>query len=58
MRNYKGGLEASVVPALTDVTCLVALVGILGFFFLRSLARHSLFPARDPRLVESINLKN
>jgi hypothetical protein len=33
-------------------------VGIMGFLFLRSLASYSLYPCRDPRLLESVNVMN
>lgn len=41
-----------------DIVALAALVGTLGFLFLRSLARYSLYPCRDPRLLESANVVN
>ena len=56
-----------ILPALHGVGLhvsiwdLVSLVGIgatLGFFYLRILARTSLFPNRDPRLLESLRTTN
>ena len=41
-----------------DVVALVAIVGTLGFIYLRSLSRYSLYPCRDPRLLESANVVN
>jgi hypothetical protein len=41
-----------------DVCALLAVVGISGFFFLRSLSKYSLYPCRDPRLLESANVIN
>lgn len=41
-----------------DLVALLAVVGSLGFLFLRSLARYSLYPWRDPRLLESANVVN
>ncbi|HCN79286.1 MAG TPA: hypothetical protein DIT13_19140 [Verrucomicrobiales bacterium] len=41
-----------------DVFALLAVVGTLGFLFLRSLGKHSLYPCRDPRLLESANVVN
>jgi hypothetical protein len=41
-----------------DVVAFVAVVGTLGFLFLRSLANYSLYPCRDPRLLESANVVN
>jgi hypothetical protein len=56
-----------ILPALHGVGVhvsiwdLVSLIGIgatLGFFYLRILARTSLFPNRDPRLLESLRTTN
>ncbi|MCC6355919.1 MAG: hypothetical protein IT577_18685 [Verrucomicrobiae bacterium] len=41
-----------------DVLCLLGFVGILAALFLRNLEKFDLFPSRDPRLMESITLKN
>jgi hypothetical protein len=41
-----------------DVFALLAVVGTLGFLFLRGLANQSLYPCRDPRLLESANVVN
>lgn len=41
-----------------DVVALLAVVGTMGFLFLRSLSRYSLYPCRDPRLLESANVLN
>lgn len=41
-----------------DVVALCAIVGTTGFIFLRSLANYSLYPCRDPRLLESVNVAN
>lgn len=41
-----------------DIVALVAIVGCMGWLFLRSLGRYSLYPWRDPRLLESINVVN
>lgn len=41
-----------------DLLCLVGFVGVLGGLFLRALPKTDLFPSRDPRLLESIALKN
>ena len=50
--------ETGVAPRLLDLTTLVGIGGVLGFFFLRSLPKSSLFPVRDPRIQESIRLSN
>ena len=41
-----------------DFVSLVAIGATLAFVFLRIVGRTSLFPVRDPRLIESINMKN
>jgi len=41
-----------------DLIALVSVAGIFGFVFLRQLASASLFPCRDPRLDESLNVVN
>ncbi|TDU80976.1 hypothetical protein EI77_00278 [Prosthecobacter fusiformis] len=41
-----------------DIVALLAVVGTSGFIFLRSLSRYSLYPCRDPRLLESANVIN
>lgn len=44
--------------SIWDLLSLVAIGATLAFVFLRLLARTSLFPVRDPRLIESLNLVN
>ena len=41
-----------------DAVALCAVFGSLGYWYLRSLGKHSLYAFRDPRLIESINVKN
>lgn len=41
-----------------SVLCLVAIAAPLGFLFLRNLAKHSLYPMRDPRVIASLKLVN
>ncbi len=41
-----------------DVTCFVAVGGIVAAYFLWRLPKTNLFPARDPRLPESLRLTN
>jgi hypothetical protein len=41
-----------------DIVALCAVFGTMGFFYLRGLARYSLYPWRDPRLLESVNVIN
>ncbi|WP_395749508.1 hypothetical protein [Prosthecobacter sp.] len=41
-----------------DIAALLAVFGTMGFLYLRSLAKYSLYPWRDPRLIESVNVVN
>jgi hypothetical protein len=41
-----------------DVAALCAVFGTMGFLYLRGLAKYSLYPWRDPRLLESVNVVN
>jgi hypothetical protein len=43
---------------ILDFLSLLAIGCLLAFLFLRQLGTASLFPARDPRLVESLKLSN
>jgi hypothetical protein len=43
---------------ILDFLCLLAIGCLLAFVFLRRLGTASLFPARDPRLAESLKLSN
>jgi hypothetical protein len=44
--------------SIWDLVSLVAIGATLGFVYLRVVARTSLFPVRDPRLIESLKLTN
>ena len=44
--------------SIWDLLSLIAIGATLGFVYLRVVARTSLFPMRDPRLVESLKLVN
>lgn len=44
--------------SIWDFVGLIAMASTLAFFFLRLLPRSSLFPVRDPRLVESLKMTN
>jgi hypothetical protein len=44
--------------SILDLCTLLAIGSILGLVFLRGLGKRSLFAARDPRLVESLHLRN
>lgn len=41
-----------------DVAALCAVFGTMGFLYLRGLSKYSLYPWRDPRLIESVNVVN
>jgi len=44
--------------SIWDLVSLIAIGATLAFVYLRLLPRTSLFPVRDPRLIESLNLVN
>ena len=54
--GYEQYLHLSVHPL--DFTCLIGLGSFLAYVFLRNLRKQSLFPIRDPRLRESVNITN
>ena len=41
-----------------DIVALVAVFCTLGYVFMRSLGKHSLYAHRDPRLIDSVNVIN
>ena len=41
-----------------DIVALCAVFGTLGFFYFRKLGKASLYAWRDPRLMESVNVRN
>lgn len=45
-------------PSLLDLLCFVGVVGTAVGFFLWKLPQTNLYPARDPRILESIRLTN
>jgi hypothetical protein len=45
-------------PSIWDLLSLIAIGATLGFVYLRLVPRTSLFPVRDPRLIESLKLVN
>jgi hypothetical protein len=49
---------AGVQVSIFDILCPLAIGCPLAFLFLRRLRTASLFPARDPRLLESVNRSN
>jgi hypothetical protein len=44
--------------SIWDLVSLIAVGATLGFVYLRVVPRTSLFPIRDPRLIESLKLTN
>ena len=44
--------------SLWDFVPLIGIGATLAFFYLRVVGKSSLFPVRDPRLVESLKLVN
>src|SRR4026209_2735050 len=44
--------------SIWDLLSLIAIGATLGFVYLQLLPRTSLFPVRDPRLIDSLNLVN
>ena len=51
---HKTGVHLSIL----DLLPLIGMGGTLAFFYLRIVGKASLFPVRDPRLIESLRLKN
>ncbi len=45
-------------PSIWDLLSVVAIGATLGFVYLRMVPRTSLFPVRDPRLIESLTTVN
>jgi hypothetical protein len=45
-------------PSIWDLLSLIAIGATLGFVYLQIVPRTSLFPIRDPRLIESLRLTN
>lgn len=53
------GLGVTVPGAwVQDIVALLAVFCTMGFLYLRGLAKYSLYPWRDPRLIESVNVVN
>jgi hypothetical protein len=51
---HKTGVHLSIL----DLLPLLGIGCTLAFFYLRIVGKASLFPVRDPRLIESLRLKN
>jgi hypothetical protein len=45
-------------PSIWDLISLIGIGSTLAFLYLRSVAKTSLFPNRDPRLLESLHTFN
>ena len=57
--SLTGGAAMSIDGAIfLDILAWVAVAGLAGAFFLHRLGQASLYPARDPRMDESLNLVN
>jgi hypothetical protein len=50
--------RAGMRPSIWDIVSVVAIGATLVFLFLRIVGKASLFPVRDPRLVESLHMVN
>ncbi len=48
----------SVCPSWQDFVAWITVGSILAFFYIFIAARRSLFPAKDPRLVECLTITN
>lgn len=55
---YADFLNVDLAALLIELIPVLGLTCLAAFFFLQRLPGHSLFPVRDPRLYESITLKN
>lgn len=54
-----GAIQPSIPSAfLGDILAFVTIGGAFVFFLLRAIGQHSLYPNRDPRILESANLSN
>ena len=50
--------RAGARPSVLDLFPLVGMGATLAFFYLRLVTKSSLFPMRDPRLIESLRITN
>jgi len=48
----------TIIPSWQDVVSFVTVTSIIGYAFIRISALSSLFPTRDPRMVESLTVTN
>ncbi len=48
----------SVLPSWQDFVSFITITSILGYFYIRLAATASLFPNRDPRMVECLTISN
>jgi hypothetical protein len=54
-----GGIQVSIPGAFWgDILAFVTIGSAFLFFLLRAIGQHSLYPCRDPRILESANLSN
>ncbi len=54
------GSDTPLLPGawVGDIVAVCAVLGTLGYLYLRNLGTHSLYAWRDPRLLESANVRN
>jgi hypothetical protein len=54
-----GGVQVAIPGAFWgDILAFVTIGAAFVFFLLRAIGQHSLYPNRDPRILESANLSN
>jgi hypothetical protein len=61
--NIKPEVFGEITPAIPgafwgDILAFVTIGAAFIFFLLRAIGQHSLYPNRDPRILESANLSN
>jgi len=58
--SLTAGAELTLGPLslLGDILAFVTIGSIVLYFYMRTIGKHSIYPCRDPRLVESINCVN
>ena len=61
--NIKPEVFGAITPAISgafwgDILAFVTIGAAFTFFLIRALGQHSLYPNRDPRILESANLSN
>ena len=55
--GHSSGLGTAFLRDLAfDAIALITFAGTYGFFLIRQLSKHSIYPCGDPRLEESVNV--